>query len=133
MNKNLLEKVKEMILANPENLSLDTWCQGRLKADNPTYNCGSTACIAGHIVLITRGELSQEDAFTFGDYIENPVFMFARLELGISQEKAAALFLEWEWPMKFRNAISRCARFCDSKIYAQVVADRIDHFIENGE
>jgi hypothetical protein len=76
MNVELLEKVKQHILENPESLDMGVW------------GCGSTACISGWAVRLSgRKDLHE----THGEI---------PLELDLKQE--GRLFYISQWPARFR-------------------------------
>jgi hypothetical protein len=136
MNIELLKKVAEAIKRRPEQIEMDTWFELRTGAGE----CGTTACIAGWAVTIADEGVKrkpllaamklfpdfQRDGKISGRYNENMIAAGA-VALGISDSEAVRLFLRTEWPQPFREQLAN--ESSGSKAYAQVVYDRIQHFI----
>lgn len=88
-------------------------------------NCGTVACIAGHVLAIANGKSLKETRakeHAFG------VIDRAARRLGVNRQKANRLFYMDEWPKRFRfDRRSSPAR------NAVLAAKRIDYFIKTGK
>ena len=113
MNIDLLLKVKEQILKQPELFDMSRWFL-------PT-ECGTAACIAGWAWLLSGRE---EREFS-GDRTR----MVPQLDLTAEQERS--LFHVCDWPRIFAGHY-KSAR--TPAYRARIGAERIDHFIAtNGD
>lgn len=121
MNIPLLKKVRAAILAEPKKFNMSMWFQKDLKSP-----CGTTACIAGHAISISRRwsklrtGLAKEAGPAVFDFNKE-----AKRVLGIKY--SFALFRVDYWPNPFwkeyEHAITPLQR-------ARIAARRIDHFIK---
>ena len=107
MNVELLLKIKEQILKEPENFVMSV------------YHCGTAHCIGGWAQVMT------------GPRVDSMVTTDALNALDISLAQGDKLFYVAGWPTKFRlayvNDVTREGR-------VKAAVDRIDHFIAtNGE
>lgn len=145
MNVELLLKVKEQVLAHPERvdmhefLAVDVssesgggvetltsfWADSDLAIDyrgkpDEFVACNTTACIAGWVMVLTPVEKRRA-------FCAIPLVAMEQLELDDNQ--AARLFYLEDWPIRFGLA-NHVLKSHQGR--AQVVADRIDHFIATG-
>ncbi len=116
MNVELLLKVKEAILEEPSRIDMADW----VKADD-TVPCGTVGCIQGWGVALQTG-LRGWDLVA---YFYNPEAYDDAFDLTPGQQNR--LFYEHEWPYAYWDKLRSYRR--QTPEYAQVVADRIDHFI----
>lgn len=116
MNKELLLKVRDAILAEPEHFDMEHFVRRNT-------SCGTTACIAGWTVALSRNTTPDADE-TIPDSIS--VAWEAQSRLGLTHEQEVALFYADDWPEPFR------AQYDDAYEPAElacIAAGRIDHFI----
>lgn len=149
INISLFRDIQAAILVQPLRINMGHWAldkafQKRLQQEPP---CGTVACIAGWAVALSK-KIMEDDLFYIdlnGGSIEHQ----AITELGIDLGQASRLFFTISWPRKFRDRINLYAINTRSWMdyhdiypdsvsagtpeYAQVVSDRIDHFISTGE
>jgi hypothetical protein len=120
LNKELLLKVKEAILASPEKFSMDDWwCGSPVEIGKPLdiSACGTVACIAGWCVALSGLPTTQS--------IEG----LAQAAIGIERlngEFASPFYLfhpDW-WPVDLTKRLS------SGESEAKVAADAIDRFIQ---
>jgi len=120
MNVELLNQVKQAILANPQNTDMwVNWIEGTTY-DKP---CATVGCIAGW--TIAHGnlqEMSEKIEFDINRCEENATRM-----LRLSGDQARRLFFVHHWPEKFQNKYNSVVG-CD-RDRANVIATRIEHFI----
>lgn len=138
MNVELLQRIKAHILENPLRIYMDDWIlkldkgkeyanRGRFRLFAPP--CGTVACICGWAVELSGHDSRISRAGQTGKLL---------LELDgdsclFSQDvpsEAQRLFYAIYWPKEFRRRLQEAP--VQSMEYAQVVADRIDHFIQTG-
>lgn len=124
MNVELLQRVKAQILAEPNRFDMSSWMLD--ENDNDIYTtqlfqeCGSTACIAGWLVLlgsdrVVRGEEMADVA--------------AEL-LGVDVRVAETLFYHYEWEEKLKERYEFALNVTESKTdRAKIAAEAIDDFI----
>lgn len=145
MNIELLQRVKQHILAEPRRLNMGTWVStvgktvpafagvyGRDEADLPP--CGTVACVAGWAVLLSRfnGKPEEYAAFMrerntlFPDSLTSSI---GQEELGLSPSQMETLFYVGRWPERFRVAHGQAEENGDYQAMAQITADRIDYMI----
>lgn len=145
MNIELLQRVKQHILAEPRRLNMGTWVStvgktvpafagvyGRDEADLPP--CGTVACVAGWAVLLSRfnGKPEEYAAFMrerntlFPDGLTSSI---GQEELGLSPSQMETLFYVGRWPERFRVAHGQAEENGDYQAMAQITADRIDYMI----
>lgn len=128
MNRTLLLKVKEQILAEPESFEMETWVRTEfpfrdyeIKFDKP--DCGTAACIGGWACLLEgeKAKSCEGDEVTSHRYYQH-----AMQYLGINDEQARVLFNTAAWPDDLRTA------WYDTRSKnkrAKIAAERIDRFI----
>ncbi len=126
MNVELLKRVKQAILAVPERMGMEDWAKA-----SDTAPCGTVGCIYGWGKALETGLRGKElrDSIT---YSVQSLYADARympddnpFDLTISQKMR--LYFTSGWPMEYRQEIMNWEP--QTPQYAQVVADRIDHFI----
>ncbi len=152
----ILRQIINYIAKEPKRLDMGDWgnflppetkmVSGINYKRQPAPPCGTTGCVAGTCLLVTKAGLnflnkeccfkkdaiSNEYVVTFPDDTPNE----AQRILGISDKQAAKLFYfqEWNsgegWPKKFadryKEAVTARGRFFATKA-------RIEHFIKTGE
>ena len=139
MNRTLLLKVKEKILAEPEQFIMDTWVVNKEKypleftdclVEHDIASCGTAACIGGWACIIaqqesekTRKKLS-ESVKRF--LITNNYSHAAAELLGVDYEDACRLFSWDSWP---HNLAKRWLTTKDLKERSLIAAEVIDSFI----
>lgn len=134
MNTKLLLKVRGAILAEPEKFRMEWWFQ-----EEPKSPCGTSACIAGHVLAISRNWKTLKRGVKFYKQSEHPDYdkeneitdeirSIAVRELGLSDydHNIDNLFVSTVWPYEFRDRYHNART---AKQRAKVAADRIDHFI----
>lgn len=124
MNIPLLTDVKFNILAVPESFDIDNWFK-----DNESAPCGTTGCIAGHVVAIVKRSktLAAVQVKVIDHAFHSQTREIAEDALGLSVAESQRLFFLGEWPVKYR-----CA-YIIAKTPAQrarATANRIDWFIK---
>ncbi len=125
MNVELLLEVKKAILEEPLRIDMDTWANQDLAVP-----CGTVGCIYGWGQALQTG-LRGVDLW---NYIRDTVIDCAGSRVGpsenpfeITNEQASRLYFWEKWPLEYKNRLK--VLFEQTPGYAQVVADRIDHFI----
>jgi hypothetical protein len=109
--KTLFKPVIEAIQANPKTFDMRHW------------DCGTHACIAGHLArLAGRGDLQET---------EIPDFAARQLKMPLSV--ADRLFLASRWPQKFLKPFVKAELKHDHVEMVAVTVARIQHFIETEE
>lgn len=129
MNVELLRQIQTVILEEPKRVDMGDWIDSR-RTNLP--ECGTVGCIYGWAKAITTSLRGKELSNlvwgmegmdgTDGRYLDDG----AKL-LGLTEPQACRLFFDCDWPARFRHALNRAKR--QTPEYAQVVSDRIDHFI----
>jgi hypothetical protein len=109
--KTLFKPVVEAIQAKPETFDMRYW------------NCGTVACIAGHLArLAGRGDLQKT---------EIPDFAARQLKMPLSV--AGRLFFTVLWPREFNDPLMKAELKHDHVEMVAVTVARIQHFIETEE
>jgi hypothetical protein len=119
MNTELLLKVKEAILREPEHFDMADWFRFR-------EECGTTACIAGWAISIGRNCDNLASAAALADLSDVNNWFHGQLLLELEFPEAERLFMWSEWPLYFRS------QYINSETNASralIAADRIDQFI----
>lgn len=109
MNVELLQKVKEKILAEPTAVNMDDWCFSSNKTP-----CGTVACIAGWACVLSEVKDHFRD--------EAPIF------LKLNRINSGNLFYISQWPEELYEKLIK--QVPGTPEYAAIVAARIDRFIE---
>lgn len=107
MNKTLLRKVAQRIRKNYKHFDINT------------YHCGSSGCIAFHIL--------KEAKITIKD---GGVSFNAAQEAGLTDGQRLRLFHDWHWPKKFSREINDVPS--KTRKHAEVAARRIEYFVRTG-
>lgn len=131
MNVELLLKVKEAILEEPKRIDMDTWAN-----EDETVPCGTVGCIYGWGQALATGLrgiavwdfIKKDPSYKNIFGVDIPTSPQAPFDLTFAQ--AQRLYYVNHWPARFRAALNRHLE--QTPEYAQVVADRIDHFIKTG-
>ena len=113
MNANLLLKVRDHILADPEHFAMRSFVE-RTK-------CGTVCCIAGWAVA-----LNDDGADHLPDFTDKYIAERAQELLEVGCER---LFYPMNWPFQFKQMYVRALLSRDKVGLATVAADRINHFI----
>jgi hypothetical protein len=114
MNVELLRKIQKHILEEPKRIYMPRWrlvFSAIRKEGLCAPECGTVGCIGGWAEILSGVE------------------GYARDLLGLDSEhgEASRLFNDDEWPEKFQTGLRKANP--QTQAYAQVVSDRIDHFI----
>jgi hypothetical protein len=112
MNIELLERIKNHILEEPKRINMYCWVKS-VEYDGPL--CGTAACIAGWAFLLA-------DKVSLGYVNEEATSL-----LWLNPDQSVRLFYVDNWPDRFR-VLDRVPP--GTSAYAQVVARRIEHFID---
>lgn len=120
MNTKLLLKVKATILAEPLKFDIQSWFD-----QNDESPCGTTACIAGHAIAISRGWKKLKKGL--GTILRYSAGNEGQRVLDLNGNQRYILFNLEGWPIQYQNAYDR-AKSPVGK--AQAAARRIDHFIK---
>lgn len=157
MNVELLRKVQKAILEEPLRINMDNWAftPGEQELMDQTPRCGTVGCIAGWTIAIQFNLFDSDGDDTLADY-GGCYEMAAMSELGLSNVQSNRLFYPHLWPEKFRLALDirrgegdhdpkyphssrlispggslwEIGKRAGTPEYAQIVADRIEHFIQ---
>ena len=142
MNVELLKKVRDAILEHPDWFDMEYWL-----GDTKTSSCGTTGCIAGWAVSISRGKSVSQ---YYEDNLKSSIGLYprARDAVGLTEQQADKLFYYPNWPSPYKKQYAQATYEQDSekeagypdkarlreiqKRAAQIAADRIDKFIESG-
>jgi hypothetical protein len=136
MNIALLRKVQRSLKKEPRRLDMDV----PIAVAKPWRGgppCGTTACIAGEALILSRGggfrqaamkvmaHLAVVDPYGGWDAIE-----FAAIKkLRLTKEQAQRLFHDERWPDEFYYAYENATT---ARKRASITIRRIDHFIATG-
>jgi hypothetical protein len=112
MNVELLQQVKQAILAEPDKFRMDRW------------SCGTAHCIAGWACLLRDIPIVEGDFTTETVSGEYPGLVASKL-LDLRGRAADKLFYTFGWPSRFRAPYLGATR----RERAEIAAERIDHFI----
>lgn len=115
MNTKLLHRVALAILDEPTKFDMQLFV-----AENENSPCGTTACIAGFAVAMSRGLASLRSLF--GIDIESS----AQNIIGLSDRTADRLFYKPLWPVDFYQAYNDAENAYER---AEIAFWRIQHFI----
>lgn len=126
MNIELLKKVKQAILDNPEHFDMSTFfdgCEGSNYEDDPKLlgKCGTTACIAGWAIHLSGCPITDLD-------FEHDL---GKDLLGLTEDQAQSLFYEDGWPGAIYNEYYEALEEEDHLGMAKAAAKMIDRLIEN--
>lgn len=137
MNKQLLRRVRDHILAEPTRLDMNVMLKAVDTKQNGAPPCGTVGCIAGWTVVLEAGVKKLPG--TAQEYFDLDVWGDAQEFLGLSNDEAGRLFQEPyvarysaasgrpHWPLDF------AAQYVAAKTpqkRAKITAARIDRFIE---
>jgi len=132
MNFAPLEEVKRLITAEPRRIEMLDWI-----SRNEYTPCGTVACIAGWLsILAIRNQLkiseaSEDWVYEAHNGLEKSLSSSQSLAnemLEASEEETDKLFFTSRWPNSFYTQYTRA--WPDPAMRAQVVCERIDHFIK---
>lgn len=137
----VLRKVRKAILANPKEFVMSDWIEdvkkGEVITDYLPHDqeahfkapaCGTTACIGGHALLVTKkGRSFLKFDGNRVDYSGVDVASAARDVLDINEDQSSELFYTGDWPDIFQDAF---AHTHSAKERVTVAANRIESFIE---
>lgn len=141
MNVRLLRRIQKQILKEPKQFDIDTW----FAIDSHAPNCGTTACIAGWAIALSKKQTPLVAAKSIRKNFGRPSILLlswsqakdiepkARRALELTPAQAERLFHIGGWPDEFVNRHHENRDHEDDyhwvKHKATVAADRIDHFI----
>ena len=128
MNRELLIKVKEAILANPDHFDMSSWL---VPGHENTFGCGTAACIAGWAGLIAAGSNPARLYFydsKWGRF--EKIAIEGTKALDLSDDQHQALCYVGSWPVELRAEYDKAVAARDGKKAAAAAADRIDYFIK---
>ncbi len=127
MNIELLEKTRDQILSHPDQVNMQDWFNHKNGLNEEAGGCGTAACIAGWALFVAN---NAEKLTDLPIPFDAPARR-AKEALWLSDAEADRLFFTVSWPSPFGLALLRARTdFRTTTAYAQVVADRIDHFIK---
>lgn len=119
MNTRLLNQVANAILREPLKFDISTWVD-----EDDKSPCGTTACIAGHAVALSRGYQNLKPLFQLDK--RDLIQVFAQEKLGLTEAQSYRLFQRGLWPEEFADR-SRAAK--DREEAADIAFWRIQAFI----
>jgi hypothetical protein len=127
LNRRLFRRVANAIRKNPTQVNMGWWLQGNNPFSTKVKGCGTAGCIGGWAVALQHGNKAKKlfyglNAVSIGES--------ARLALGISYDTSDKLFVVERWPEPWRKKL-RCTK--TPRAYANVVAKRIEYFLESGK
>lgn len=126
INVRLLRRIQRAIMAEPKRLDMGDWLvrgQQRIQQNGlKEPDCGTVGCIAGWAAVLDK----TSDPKKFED--AEVSWMRADQILGLTHEQGNALFYTDEWPEKFFDKLDALKE--QTRAYARVVCQRIDHFIK---
>lgn len=145
MNVKLLKRIQRAIKRRPAQFNMDRWF-----SQHPNVpHCGTTACLAGWALTLDARKAHQKASplKAARQFLEScgerqrtyirvgGLYNFRMVEQGamlleISKEQAEKLFFVHNWPSNFRNEYQSNVDFNHQLKAAQIVSDRIDHFIK---
>lgn len=122
INVELLEKVRDKILAEPESYN-----QNKFWHVSAAAPCGTTACIAGWAVALSCGDLKALHSLTPVE-----VHAAARDLIGVTDGEAFSLFggAGLSWPEPFCTLFDKAA---NAHARAEVAASYLNHIIKTGK
>ena len=110
---------------------MNWWVQKANVFHVPVERCGTAGCIAGWAVALHRRKLQGK---IFKGIGSSKVCRNAGKILGFDEEvdtsSSDKLFITCEWPITWRTKLRRAKT---PQQYANVVADRIEYFLETGK
>lgn len=134
MNVKLLRQVKRAILAHPTQVRMDTLFSHFSPVHSKVGGCGTAGCIAGWATfLVDKKKSKNPKAYTLDKASRRSSDNIAKARRALCLAdfgQLQSLFYLEGWPDQFANALGKAKT---AKQYAQVVADRIDDFIEENQ
>lgn len=132
MNVELLRKVAERIVERPHLFDMAHWFYNEGRGGRE--QCGTTACIAGEVCLMTGRARIYDGRIKAGKNCSEPEYVeyyedWSRegaAALEITEEQRHKLFHVENWPIEFKLRYHRS----DAAGRACAAADRIRHFIK---
>lgn len=121
MNIELLKKVKQAILDNPEHFDMSSFFDGCDDDPKLLGKCNTTACIAGWAIHLSGCPVTELD-------LEHDL---GRDLLGLTEDQANTLFYEDYWPGYIYNEYYEALEDEDHLGMAKAAAKIIDRLIEN--
>jgi hypothetical protein len=126
INVELLRQVQNAIVKHAAHFNMGTWGYGAKKRhimhdESSESECGTTACIAGFIVLLHDGKVG------YGVAGRAAKLLGLDYDVWNDELNGNKLFHLSNWPTKF------CRRYLQAKrnlTRARVAAERIEHFIQ---
>lgn len=124
MNVELLNKIKQEILNEPESFQMAAYLKTPVKGNIKDYGlewqtrCGTACCIAGHAISLSKETQSNDETA-----------QAVRL-LSLNSDQARRLFFLSNWPYHLREKFLAAGSVSER---AKVAAERIDLMISTGE
>ena len=126
LNVDLLIEVAAEIRLHPDNFSMGTWWEAYERAysapdmTGSPHACGTVACVAGHAVALSgkryymAPDWMRQDSggadLVDGDANPVDINLEARKALGLTQQQAKVMFLDWlhrhPWPWREPAAVA---------------------------
>jgi hypothetical protein len=143
----VLLKVIEAIRANPESFNMGDWLDHDPAVPPsrkvPAPYCGTTACIAGHVVLQAGIPMRAIDLGTAAideervparlrKLVDGYIDLTASQILGLRDDQAQALFYDTAWPSPFSHQYISADQNGDHREACRIAIRRIKHFIRTG-
>lgn len=145
----LVKKVQKHILEEPKRLNMHDWVnrlEDVLEGD-PTWDqrqmakfpvCGTTGCIAGWTVLLSRPVVKDEKGHLVVDrtiLYESEAAALLQIKDGYSAENACTdtLFYAGNWPEPYRSQYYGDGLRIGSPEAAKITVDRLEHFLTTGK
>src|SRR4051812_24188603 len=119
MNRKLLIKVRDRIVARPRQFVMENLFSTETDLGEAASHCGTAACIAGWaIVFAVKFKNPEEASRSFNTSFD------ARRALKISSREACSLFAVACWPVRFKREFEKAQT---SKEQADVARRRINY------
>ena len=146
----LLRAVANVIVKRPETFDMGHWLRHEPYTTptkkTPTPYCGTTACLAGHVVLLLGVSPTVTPSYiqshTLPEKLQrrgHHVYTLediARDALGLTGQQARGLFYHTHWPTKFRTAFEQMSDL-DSRHalreQARIARRRVLYFLRTGQ
>jgi len=130
MNIELLQKVRDAILAEPRRFNMGYWVTDGVT----TAPCGTAACIGGYALVLNKMEEDKTMDWVRGIhyFTMSPGWIIvtdAQRVLGLTLDQRSRLFNDNCWPNPYRDQLRSAT---DPAKAAKIAADRIDLFIRTG-
>jgi hypothetical protein len=138
--RNLLRRAVEAIQRHPHTLNMALWMTHDSSVEGDEPYCGTVACLAGHIVLVSglkpaRGgedhyEIDEIPSRLYRPGDQRVAVRSLALRLLGDDVDPSPLFATDDWPIRFERNYKR---FKTARARARVLRDRVKHWLETGE